>query len=237
MSVYSVHKPGLLESAVNKLLARELEVRRVDEPVEGFRLVTFGATSLRDQSWTPGDMMQLSFGGWEHRAYTPIAYDAQRGELTFLAVIHGLGIASQWLATLKGGERCQVGKLRHALNLPALQRPLVMFGDETSIGTAAAMGPRVQGRLVFEASSVEQTQAMLAHLGLTATVVQREDFEGVDRAVLAACRGASDVVLTGKSTSIQRLYRAVRKLEPRPRKILNMAYWATGKRGLSGVQK
>lgn len=236
MNAFVVNRPGLVEATLNKLLTAEHEVTSVVDLAPGFRLLTFSAPALRNRRWTPGHMVQLTFGGWEHRAYTPLSFDALRGEFTFLARLHGQGIASQWFATLKGGERISIGPTRAGLNLTAMQRPLVFFGDETSVSTAAAFRFTDGGfdgvTCVFEADDVEAMKQVLAALNLEALVVERGAAE-----VVQACRGARDLVLTGRSQSIQRLYKEVKAAHLGLRKITTIAYWSPGKKGMSGVHK
>ncbi len=239
MNAFMANEPGLFEAAMNKLLTAEHEVTAVFDPAPGFRLLTLAAPELRGRKWVPGYMVQFTFGGWQHRAYTPLSLDADKGEFTFLAVLHGQGVAAQWFATLKGGERCRIGPTRAGTDLTTLQRPLVFFGDETSLSTAAALHATDRGlrdvKLIFEADDVAATRTTLEALKLEATVLQRNEFATIDRTVLQHCRGAKDLMLTGKSPSIQRIYRAAKGLGLR--KVKNVAYWSPGKKGLSGVQK
>ncbi|WP_291780346.1 hypothetical protein [Luteibacter sp.] len=54
-----------------------------------FRLITLGGDALKQVAWTPGDKLQLMFGGWMQRTYTPIEWDALKGRTRLLAFIHG----------------------------------------------------------------------------------------------------------------------------------------------------
>lgn len=142
-------------------------------------------------------------------------------------------------------QRFAVDHLAHHIehdagtDLTTLQRPLVFFGDETSLSTAAAFHATDLGlrdvKRIFEADDVDATRRTLAALKLDATVLQRNEFATLDRTVLEQCRGAKDLMLTGKSPSIQRIYRAAKGLGLR--KVKNVAYWSPGKKGLSGIQK
>lgn len=43
-------------------------------------------------------------------------------------------------------------------------------------------------------------------------------------------------VLTGKASSIQRIYKALRRAGVRGKRV-NIAYWAPGRKGFSGIQR
>lgn len=246
-----VMKPaGFLESAMLKLIARSVEVQAV-ETIGSYCRVTFAGADLVGRAWTPGDMIQISFGGWASRSYTPFAFDAHRGTTELLAYVHGHsdGIGSAWMSTLALGERCSFVGPRGAVNLPALRRPAIMFGDETSISTAAALRATAPGSsdvmLFLEVTSLDAARAALDRLGLRerVLVVRRADedlhLDQLEREMLAAFHAAptSHVLLTGKAASIQRLYKALRRAGMGSRQAKTIAYWAPGRKGFSGVQR
>lgn len=240
---------GLLASTFLKLVARAAEVRAVEPIGDHFRLVTLGGPDLEDRAWTPGDRLQISLGGWENRTYTPLAFDAARGTTDFLAYLHGNGIGSAWIASLRGGEPCHLVGPRSAVNLSALRRPAVFFGDETSFSTAAALRATASAysdvKFLFEVSSVPASRAVLDRLGMTGAIAlfARDDrdrhLDDIEREVLAAFRSvpATDAVFTGKASSIQRLYKSLRRSGVSSRQVTNVAYWAPGRRGFSGAQR
>lgn len=84
---------------------------------------------------------------------------------------------------------------------------------------------------------------MLERLGLTdAIVVQRAPGEAhleiVEAHVLDALRSSTArAVFTGKAASIARLYKAARREGIPGKRITNIAYWAPGRKGFSGVQR
>jgi len=229
---------GFIESTLLKLVARAVAVRSV-ETVGAFRIVSFAGADLEGRAWTPGDMVQLSLGGWTTRAYTPFAFDARRGTTDVLAYLHGRGIGSTWLENVAPGERCTFVGPRRAVDLAKL-RPTIIFGDETSIGTAAALA--TGATTIFEVTSLE-ARAAVERLNLTASLVQRTDhdehLQEVEHQLLAAVHAAPDsrVLLTGKASSIQRLYKALRRAGMPSRQATNLAYWSSGRKGFSGVQR
>lgn len=197
----------------------------------------------------PGDMIQIGFSGFLGRAYTPLSFDAGAGTLSFLGFVHGDGIASRWLASAKPGEELHLVGPRAAIDLAAVTRPLIFFGDETSLSTAAALdATRERTRGVasfFEVDSAEASRAALGRVGATTdpslTVRSPGDrhLDGVEDAVVSALRAAPNArcVFTGKASSIQRLYKAARRAGLSSKQVKNVAYWAPGRRGFSGVQR
>lgn len=249
MTVPLVSTPsGILEKAFHNLVSRRAVVQRVQAIGPRFRIVTLAGEELANRSWTPGDMVQIAFANWEARAYTPYAFDPRTGSATFLGYVHGNGVGSQWLAsTTAGEERFLVGP-RSALNLDPVRRPAIFFGDETSFSTAAAMHATTDGvrgvTFVFEVDAIEASRAALAEIGLSdVTLLRRQegdlhldDAERVLRAVFEANADAKGV-LTGKASSIKRLYKSARSAGIGGRAITNVAYWAPGRKGFSGVQR
>lgn len=248
-----------IEAAVLRWTLRRVEVTS-NEAVGGrYRLVTLAGESLKQRSFTPGDMFQLAFPGWQSRAYTPFAYDAKAGSAQFLGYLHGNGVASAWLASAHAGETRFVLGPRSAVNLATLQRPLLLFGDETSLGTAAALRASPLGlagvQLVFEVSSPGAARAALERLGLAAhaTVFERGEaptkmferghddahFEAVEATIGAFFERSPGAhgVFTGVAPSIKRLYKAMRRRNVPSKQIINLAYWAPGRKGFSGVQR
>lgn len=240
---------GAVQSAFNKLVARTATVRKVEAVGAEFRLVTLAGEDLEDRTWTAGDMIQIAFAGWESRAYTPLSFDPRTGSLTFLGYVHGNGIGSAWLASLEAGGPCVFVGPRSAVNLNAARRPAIFFGDETSFSTAAAMQSTAAGSqdvtFLFEVSAIESARAALDRIGLSGavTLTLREEgdrhLDHVGDRVLDAFRRVPGThgVLTGRAASIQWLYKSLRKSGVSAKQVTNVAYWAPGRKGFSGVQR
>ncbi|WP_147449952.1 siderophore-interacting protein [Corallococcus carmarthensis] len=233
----------------HRLVSRRASVREVEPVGDAFRLVTLVGEDLEDRRWTPGDMIQLGFAGLAGRAYTPLSFDPRTGTTTFLGYVHGHGIASDWLALATAGEPLFFVGPRSALDLNAITRPMVFFGDETSFGTAAALRATpecMQGvAFLFEVESVEASRIVLERIGVTdgVTLTPREPeerhLEHIENGLTSALRSAPQTrcVLTGKASSIQRLYKAVRREGVSAKQVTNVAYWSPGRKGFSGVQR
>lgn len=215
-----------------------------------FRLVTLAGEELEGRRWSPGDMIQIGFAGFVGRAYTPVSFDPRAGTSAFLGYVHGgAGVASRWLESLKIGEELFLVGPRSALKLDAVARPLIFFGDETSFGTVAALRATQEGMRdvvsFFEVDSEGASRLALERIGVTngLTLTTRtpgeRHLEPVEEALVHAIRVAPSVrcVFTGKASSIQRLYKAVRRAGLSPKQVTNVAYWAPGRKGFSGVQR
>lgn len=239
-------RTGALESTVLRFFGRRGEVGEVTRVGEHFRLVTIRGDDLERRAWTAGDMVQFSLGHWESRAYTPHAYDPERGALEFVGYVHGNGIGSAWLESLSPGDSCMLVGPRGALNLEAVARPAVFFGDETSFSTAAALRETLSGyrdiSFVFEVTSPEDCAPILERLDLARAAIFRraaEDrhLDAVERHILERFEPTTRGVFTGKAASIARLYKAVRRAGIAGKQITNVAYWSPGRKGFSGVQR
>ncbi|WP_214401362.1 siderophore-interacting protein [Pseudonocardia lacus] len=240
-----------LTSLLLDISTHEGEVRHIEEIGPHFRLVSLASDGFGKASWTPGDMVQVIvvgealLGPWEIRTYTPLAFDPGTRTAEILWYIHGNGPGSDWAVSATVGTACRLVGPRRAVSLLKPQRPLVFFGDETSFSTAIAARETPSGhrdvRFVFEVDSVEESRAVLERFDLAdATLVARRAGDGhldeVERDVLTAFRSeaAATGVLTGKASSIQRLYRALRAAGAQGRQVSNVPYWAVGKKGLKG---
>lgn len=240
---------GVVASVFHRLVSRRARVREVEPVSDAFRLVTLVGEDLEGRRWAPGDMIQIGFTGLAGRAYTPLSFDPRTGVATFLGYVHGDGIASRWLASATIGEPLFFVGPRSALDLDAARRPTLFFGDETSFGTAAAIRATPEGTrgvaFSFEVNAAEASRAALERIGVTSgvTITAREPqdrhLERVESDLTRALRAEPETrcVFTGKASSIQRLYKAARRAGASAKQITNVAYWAPGRKGFSGVQR
>ncbi|HTV21495.1 MAG TPA: siderophore-interacting protein [Polyangiaceae bacterium] len=234
---------GPLESVVTKWFTREAHVREVRTVADGFRLVTLGGQALEGVAWVPGQKVQLMLGGWVQRTYTPLSWDAARGTMQLLAYVHGEFPGSDWARALAVGQRCAVFGPRGSIDLTALARPGLVFGDETSIGLAHALRATATGaagvEVVLEVTSLDAARAALQAVDVQgAHCIERRaddahltDVEAVVRR-LREGHAVEGWVLTGKATSIQAMTKLLRQLGAPRARIQSKAYWAPGKTGL-----
>ena len=234
--------PGVLERAFDRLLLRNTRVAAVQRVSDRFRLIDLEGDALQGAAWAPGHKLQVKVAGpFTARTFTPIAFDAVRGHVRLLGYAHGAGPGSDWLRRVQVGDACQVFGPHRSLALGDLAGPVVLYGDETSFGLAAAVGAAMVGRAVsrcvFEVQSVAESTSALQALGVEATtLVERSD---------EACRmqAASDLwsqgsgdgtlfVLTGRAQSIQQARHALKGRGVPASRIATKAYWAPGKTGM-----
>lgn len=238
-----VQSPGLIEGAIFKLFTRSAKITAVESLTDTFRLITLAGEALQGVQWIPGQKVQMQFGGWTQRTYTPISWDAEKGSTQILAYLHGNSPGANWARSVELGDACALFGPRDSLNLNALERPALLFGDETSFGLAHALRytpGKAQGvELVLEVASQDAARTVLERVGITnAHLVMRTAGDAHMTEVeesIAAILGKQPLeqcVLSGKSTSIQRLNRTLRQRGFSSRQIKTRAYWAPGKKGL-----
>lgn len=243
---------GFIESAFRRLVSSRAKVHKVERVGETFRLVTLVGEELQGRRWCPGDMIQLGFTGFQGRAYTPLSFDPSEGALSFMGQVHGDGVASEWLGSASaGGEVSFVGPRRSGLNLVDAPRPLFFFGDETSVGTAAALlagadragditlSLEVSAEAELDVRAVLERLELTPHVALFTRKPEDRHLERIKHEMMTVLHASADAhgILTGKASSIQYLYKAARRVEVPAKRITNVAYWAPGRKGFSGVQR
>ena len=220
---------------------RPARVAAVESLSPRFRLIALEGEALKDVAWTAGQKIQVAMGaGLSARTYTPMSWDTGRGKTCLLAFAHGDGPGSRWTSGLHEGATCQFFGPRRSLDLADLDAPVVLFGDETSFGLAAALRSNLKagGALhLFEASDVaEAKQALdavsLGEARLIARSASDDHLATVEAEILRLAASGAQFVLTGKASSIQRIGRALKAAGVAPSRIRAKAYWAAGKTGL-----
>src|SRR5262249_38408166 len=140
-----------------------------------FRLIDFQGEALKDCAWSPGDKVQVKLdGGLITRTYTPIEWDRKIGTTRILAYCHGAGPGSEWSRRVIAGDERQFFGPRGSLELVSLASPIILIGDETSFGLAAALErngePSAERRFIFEVNNRQESASVLYRLGLAATI-------------------------------------------------------------------
>ncbi|MBR0841212.1 siderophore-interacting protein [Bradyrhizobium liaoningense] len=206
-----------------------------------FRLVELEGDALKDVAWTAGQKIQVAMGaGLSARTYTPMSWDAGGGRTRLLAFAHGEGPGSRWASALREGESCQFFGPRSSLELAGLEAPVVLFGDETSFGLAAALRDSLQagGALhMFETTDVAESQQVLDAINFGAArliprSVDDAHLAAIEAEMLRLAANGAQFVLTGKASSIQRISRALKTAGVASSRMRTKAYWAPGKTGL-----
>jgi ferric-chelate reductase (NADPH) len=224
-----------------KWLMRPARVAAVETLSPHIRLVDLEGEALRNVVWTVGQKVQVAMGsGLSARTYTPMSWDADSGRTRMLTFAHGDGPGSRWASGLREGDTCQFFGPRRSLDLSGLEQPVVLFGDETSFGLAAALRDSAQGAgamHVFEVFDVAESRRALEAIGLgQATLIERiaddAHLAAAEAEVLRLAARDAHVVLTGKASSIQRVSRALKTAGVASSRVKTKAYWAPGKTGL-----
>ncbi len=188
-----------------------------------------------------GQKIQVAMGsGLSARTYTPMWWDAGSGRTRMLTFAHGDGPGSRWARELNEGDICQFLGPRHSLDQSGLESPVVLFGDETSFGLAAALRecPQAAGAIyIFEVSNAAESLPILDAIGLhQATLIERiaddAHLAAAEDEILRLAAGGAHFVLTGKASSIQRINRALKAAGVASLRVKTKAYWAQGKTGL-----
>ncbi|HEX5659778.1 MAG TPA: siderophore-interacting protein, partial [Polyangiales bacterium] len=206
---------GLVEGAVAKLLMRASTVVQSELIAERFRLITLGGPELRGAAWEPGQKVQVAFGGWVQRTYTPLSWDPVAGNAQLLAYVPGEGPGSEWARSVRVGDGCVLFGPRSSLDLNLLSAPGLLFGDETSIGLAHALRHSKSGghgiELLLEVSSAVRVREVLQRLNLEASRVEKREGDAhvpeLELAITRAVqqRSIETAVLSGKATTIRQL--------------------------------
>jgi NADPH-dependent ferric siderophore reductase len=226
---------ALSDIAANTLF-RRTSVASIASPAVSFRTITFEGEALRDVRWVPGSKVQIRIEGFTNRTYTPMSWDPLVGRTTILASLHGRGPGTALLSELSVGDEVQFFGPRGSVDLPKVAGDVVMVGDETSFGLAAAWSDGVgrSARCCFEAHDVAAARAALESVGITDAAVAADDSDEIDQAVLDALARdpSASLVLTGRAQSIRRIRGSIREAELHRRPTIVKAYWDERRAGL-----
>ncbi|WP_432381143.1 siderophore-interacting protein [Duganella sp. P38] len=230
----SPQRAGRFESALQKIFARNAQVLDVEPVGARFRLITLGGAGLRNAGWTPGDKLQVMLGGWVQRTYTPIDWDADHGRTRILVYLHGDAPGARWAGALQRGDSCALFGPRKSIRLAPQASPVILFGDETSLGLAAALAQQATTYMLFEAADRAATQAVIARLQLHNAGVESTGSHALaaQMAALLRTHPDADIVLSGRAAAIQQMGRLVHQHGTAAKRRQTKAYWAPGKAGM-----
>lgn len=189
-----------------------------------------------------GRQVQLQLGGWTQRTYTPLDWDAVNGRTRILVHLQADGPGTSWARSVRKGDACVLFGPRKSVNLAQSGAPVIVFGDETSLGVATALSAHGQApavQVLLEVSSLAETTPVIAQLGLVAPLMfERRDSDSHLREVEAGMSNAlmqdatADIVLTGRASALQQMTRFLRQTGVGSGRRHTKAYWAAGKIGL-----
>lgn len=233
----------ILSSAVEKLLFHPVSITGVEAVGESFRLLTMQGVGFQSMKWIPGQAVQIFLGNLTKRTYTPMSVDADAGSACFLFYLHGKGPGSEWAASARAGNICQVMRPKDSIDFTNFREPALFFGDETSLASAQALHHcrRQTGvaRYVFEVNSPAQAEVVLRKFGVPqASLVQkREDGSHLadvisQMAEQAARMQSPQWVFTGQARSIQSVQKGLKQAGISLFGSKVKAYWSPGKTGL-----
>lgn len=228
-----------LLGAVVKPVLRALTVESTRLIAPTFRLVVLSGEGLKGREVRPGDKVQVLIDG-DFRTYSPFGCDADAGRMSLLLFLHGDAPGAGWGRRVREGDVVHLFGPRGSIDLPSLTDPVLLVGDETSIGVARSLrdtGSRCAA--IFEVTSEEDARRAAQALELHDVDIVPRQTENLHYAaleervrLLLATHGSSTLVLTGSAPTIVAL-RAALRARPVPHVAQkNKAYWAPGKRGL-----
>lgn len=231
--------PGLLGQTVLRWLTHRATVVSAQSLTPSFRLVALRTTAFGQAHWANGDKVQVRAAGMSFRTYTPFRLDGDTDVVHLLGYVHGAAPGAHWLRRVARGDTCDVMGPRRSVNLGGVPDSATFFGDETSIGLAAALGHAVH-RHVFEANDPDEARNALGAVAPGAANAARFIARTADDGHLAHAEALLDEhaaaslhhVLSGKASSIQRLRRHLVARGAQPARIVSKVYWAPGRKGL-----
>ncbi len=233
--------PGRLSQALMGILMKSVEVVASEQLTDRFRLITLQGPALAGAAFVAGQKIQVAMGSaFVARTYTPIDSDPVGGRTRILGYAHGDGPGSNWVRRLEPGEACSIFGPRSSLDTRQISRTLAVFGDETSIGLAHALRHQDRARAAvchFEVDDIDASRRVTAHLELRHASLHRRRASDAHLAEMEAALPAlialdAAFILSGKSTTIQRLRQSLKRQGVAAGRILSKAYWAPGKSGL-----
>ena len=183
---------------------RPVTVERVERLTPRVISVTFGGEALANFGPPrPGAHMKLLFAppGWElppldredpgprppSRTYTPRRYDAATRRLDVEFVLHGDGLASNWVQKAKAGDKLHVAGPGGGYDVPADLSELIIVADDTAMPAAAtileALPKGAKATVLCEIADAKEERALSPIVSVAPTWL-RYATEGVQPGVL-----------------------------------------------------
>jgi len=229
---------SLVAQTFSRLFFKRAAVTGNEAVAGGFRLLTLRNPFSDGRRWAPGQVLDIRVGAFQTRTYTLLPSRPEGGDLQFLAFLHGHGPGSDWAASVRPGAPCEFRLPQRSMNLERFGDALLVFGDETSFGlAAAATRAGIATRCVFEVDDVPQAGQALAAVGVRdARLFARSPGHGhltsAAQVLREAAAGPCTFVLTGRAASIQQMHRLLKSAGLPSARLRTKAYWAPGKTGM-----
>lgn len=234
-----------LADTASRLLFRDAAVGAVVDHGAHFRSVEFTGDAVKGLTWSVGDKVQVRVAGegLVMRTYTPTAWDAERGTVTFLAYLHGTGPGSAWMSAAASGQAVQFFGPRRSLKLDDVTSPVVFVGDETSFALVGAWRAQYPGRpplaSLFEVTDPGGCQPALDLIGSAGAHLVRRTSAGthvpeLTEALVEVLRAspAATLCLTGKAQTIAAIRRSLKGATAADQPTRVKAYWDENRAGL-----
>jgi NADPH-dependent ferric siderophore reductase len=234
-------QPGGFSKALLRLFMKRAVIVAAENLAGQFYLLTLESPAFKGVPWQPGQKVQIAMGSaFVARTFTPVDWDVATGSTRLLGYAHGAGPGSDWLRSARKNDECDVLGPRSSLDTRAIAGPIVLFGDETSIGLAGSLRHLHQAKSVqsfLETDDVDSVRAMAAHLGISDLHLSQRTagdahLHVITEQLAALAANGATFLLTGKAQSIQQLHRGLKSAGVPAVRILSKAYWAPGKTGL-----
>jgi len=224
-----------LESATGPLV-KVLEIHYITPSI---KKITFQG-NISKMDFIIGGASVIRVSETEYRNYTVAYHDIEKGTIEVIFHIHGNGVGSTYISTLKTGDELYISIPRGHRAYDPKVKQYVFFGDETTLGLACSLFTVMkqngdQFQFIFELDNANKNVPNL--LGLenhtifvkdgsfsseiwlkNLPIFQTPDFKN------------TNFVLTGNVRSVQALRRVLKNLNTG--KILAQGYWLEGKKGL-----
>ncbi|MDR1877011.1 MAG: siderophore-interacting protein [Flavobacteriaceae bacterium] len=176
----------------------------------------------------------------EYRNYTPTYYDIKKGVFEIIFHIHGNGIGSKYIDSLKVGDELYISSPRGRKEYDPNVKQYFIFGDETSLGLACSFLPVLkqnghQFQFYFELDEGNKNAPQLLGLENYTVFPKNGSFRNEkwisDLPLFNTDEwNTAKFILAGNVKSVQ-TFRKVLK-NSTTGKILAQGYWLEGKKGL-----
>jgi len=226
-----------LSDIAAKRLFRSAVLEEVDELAEHVRLLRLAGSDLRDVAWVPGQKLQLRIEGFTTRTFTPVRWDAQAGSTSIVAAMHGSGPGADYVRDMRTGQACQFFGPRASIDLSSISGPVLMAGDDTSVGLAVAAKsvPGLVAQHVLETARPDQTRQLLDALDVTGAILCTQGPEDALAGQVMEVIGRQPeitVVLTGRAQSIRKVRSAMKESKAHQGRTIVRSYWDENRAGL-----